>query len=192
MKPFLLTCISLFALTSISQARANDFEAALSTKTAQFTFRSDSSLIGWGGADLGVGFFFNDDDSWLVDGSLMQMRQASEDAPLTFGVGVKAYAGSIDDDNNDEDVVAFALGGEVRYTIPGTMPMAVYGRGFYAPEITSFADSEEITDFTVGFQVEAMPQTVAFVGIRHYEVEVDNGDHKLDNNNLHVGVRLTF
>jgi len=193
MKLFLLTCISLFALTSISQARANDFEAALSTKTAQFTFRSDSSLIGWGGADLGVGFFFNDDDSWLVDGSLMQMRQASEDAPLTFGVGVKAYAGSIDDDNNDEDVVAFALGGEVRYTIPGTMPMAVYGRGFYAPAITSFADADSVTDLTVGFQIEAMPQTIGFVGIRHLEIGIDgDGDYKADDDNIHIGVRLTF
>jgi len=193
MKLFLLTCISLFALTSISQARANDFEAALSTKTAQFTFRSDSSLIGWGGADLGVGFFFNDDDSWLVDGSLMQMRQASEDAPLTFGVGVKAYAGSIDDNNNDEDVVAFALGGEVRYTIPGTMPMAVYGRGFYAPAITSFADADSVTDLTVGFQIEAMPQTIGFVGIRHLEIGIDgDGDYKADDDNIHIGVRLTF
>jgi hypothetical protein len=193
MKPILLTCISLFALTSVTQARANDFEAALSTKTAQFTFRSDSSLIGWGGADLGVGFFFNDDNSWLVDGSLMQMRQASEDAPLTFGVGVKAYAGNIDDDHDDENVVAFALGGEVRYTIPGTMPMAVYARGFYAPAITSFADADSLTDLTVGFQIEAMPQTIGFIGIRHLEVGIDgNGDYKADDDNIHIGVRLTF
>jgi hypothetical protein len=193
MKLFLLSCISLFALTLTTQARANDFEAALSTKTAQFTFRSDSSLIGWGGADLGVGFFFNDDNSWLVDGSLMQMRQASEDAPLTFGVGVKAYAGNIDDDHDDENVVAFALGGEVRYTIPGTMPMAVYARGFYAPAITSFADADSLTDLTVGFQIEAMPQTIGFIGIRHLEVGIDgNGDYKADDDNIHIGVRLTF
>jgi len=193
MKLFLLSCISLFALTSMTQARANDFEAALSTKTAQFTFRSDSSLIGWGGADLGVGLFFNDDNSWLVDGSLMQMRQASEDAPLTFGVGVKAYAGTIDDNHNDDDVVAFALGGEVRYTIPGTMPMAVYGRGFYAPAITSFADADSVTDLTAGFQIEAMPQTIGFIGIRHLEVGIDgHGDYKADDDNIHIGVRLTF
>jgi len=193
MKLFLLSCISLFALTLTTQARANDFEAALSTKTAQFTFRSDSSLIGWGGADLGVGFFFNDDNSWLVDGSLMQMRQASEDAPLTFGVGVKAYAGNIDDDHDDENVVAFALGGEVRYTIPGTMPMAVYARGFYAPAITSFADADSLTDLTVGFQIEVMPQTIGFIGIRHLEVGIDgNGDYKADDDNIHIGVRLTF
>jgi opacity protein-like surface antigen len=193
MKSFLLTCISLFAITSMAQARANDFEVALSTETAQFTFRSDSSLIGWGGADLGVGFFFNDDNSWLVDGSLMQMRQASEDAPLTFGVGVKAYAGAIDGNNYNDNVVALAIGGEVRYTIPGTMPMAVYGRGFYAPAITSFADADSVTDLTVGFQIEAMPQTIGFIGIRHLEVGLeDHNDYNADDDNIHIGVRLTF
>ena len=191
MKPFLLTCISLFALTFVTQGRANDFEAALSTETAQFTFYSDSSLIGWGGSDLALGLFYNDDSSLVAQGSLMQMRQASEDAPLTFGVGVKAYAGSVDD--NDETVVAFAIGGEIRYTIPGTMPMAVYGRGFYGPKITSFADAEEVTDLTAGFQIEAMPQTIAFIGIRHLEFGIDGkNDYEADDNNIHVGVRLTF
>ena len=190
MKPLFIACLCLISLASVTHVKANDFEVALSQETAQFTFRSDSSLIGWGGSDLAFGLFYNDDSDFIGDASIIQMRQASEEAPLTFGVGVKAYLGQLDDP--DDDVAAFAVGGEVRYTIPGTMPMAVYGRGFYAPDITSFADAEEVTDFTLGFQIEAMPQTVAFVGIRHFEVEVDNGEHKLDDNNIHVGVRLTF
>jgi hypothetical protein len=191
MKPILVTCISLFALSCVTHASANDFEAALSTDTAQFTFRSDSSLIGWGGSDLGLGLFYNTDNSLVAEGSLMQMRPASEEMPLTFGVGVKAYAGSVD--HNDDNVVAFAIGGEVRYTIPGTMPMAVYGRGFYAPNITSFADADEVTDLTAGFQIEVMPQTTAFVGIRHLEFGIDNkNDYTADDNNIHIGVRLTF
>jgi hypothetical protein len=190
MKPLFIACLCLISLASITNARANDFEVALSKETAQFTFRSDSSLIGWGGSDLAFGLFYNDDSDFIGDVSIIQMRQASEETPLTFGVGIKGYLGQLDDD--DDDVVAFAVGGELRYTIPGTMPMAVYGRGFYAPEITSFADSEEVTDLTVGFQIEAMPQTIAFIGIRHFEVEVDDDEQKLDDNNIHVGVRLTF
>lgn len=191
MKSFVITCISLFALSSVTHASANDFEAALSTETAQFTFRSDSSLIGWGGADLALGLFYNTDSSLVVDGSLMQMRPASEETPLTFGVGVKGYAGSVDD--YDETVLAFAVGGEVRYTIPGTMPMAVYGRGFYAPKITSFVDAEEVVDLTAGFQIEAMPQTIAFIGIRHYQFGIDGkSNYDADDDNIHIGVRLTF
>jgi hypothetical protein len=191
MKSFYISCICLLGLSTVTLANANDFEAALSRDTAQFTFRTDSSLIGWGGSDLAFGLFYNDESDFIAQASLLQMRQASEDAPLTFGVGVKAYAGQID--KPDDSVLALAIGGEVRYTIPGTMPMAIYGRAYYAPDITSFADSDEVIDYTLGFQIEALPQTVAFVGIRHFEVGLDdNGDYELDDDNLHIGVRLTF
>ena len=182
------TLLVLFALCSSAQAA--DFEAALSKETAQFTFRSDSSVIGWGGSDLAVGFFFNEEDDFVAQASLLQMRQASEDMPLTFGVGIKGYLGQLDEP--DEDVFAFAIGGEGRYTIPGAMPMAIYARAFYAPSITSFSGVDEVIDYEVGFQIEALPQTVAFIGIRHLEMETDDGDYDLDDDNLHIGVRLTF
>ena len=118
------------------------------------------------------------------------MRQASEEAPLTFGVGVKAYLGKLDDPG--EDVAAVAIGGEVRYTFPGTMPMAVYVNGFYAPEITSFSGADDVIDYVIGFQIEALPQTVAFVGVRNFEMGLDDGDYELDDDKIHIGVRLTF
>ena len=186
-----LSYFCLLGLAFIPAANANDFEAALSKETAQFTFRSDSSLIGWGGADLALGLFYNDDSDIVAQGSLIQMRQPSEETPLTFGVGVKAYLGHLDDIN--EEIVAFAVGGAVSYTIPGTMPMAVYARGFYAPEITSFADAEEVVDYTIGFQLEILPETVGFVGIRHLKFDTDDrGSYTADDDNVHIGVRLTF
>jgi hypothetical protein len=191
MKFIRLSYLCMLGLAAISTANANDFEAALSQETAQFTFRSDSSLIGWGGADLALGVFYNDDSDFIAQASLIQMRQPSEETPLTFGVGVKAYLGHLDDP--DQDVVGFAIGGEVRYTIPGTMPMAVYARGFYAPDITSFSDTKEIVDYTLGFQLEILPQTVGFIGIRHLTIDTDDeGDYDADDDNVHIGVRLTF
>ena len=186
-----LVYFCLLGLAFIPAANANDFEAALSKETAQFTFRSDSSLIGWGGADLGLGFFYNDESDFVGQASLVQMRQPSEETPVTFGVGVKAYLGHLDD--VDQDVVAFAVGGEVRYAIPGTMPMAVYARGFYAPDITSFADTKEVVDLTIRFQLEIMPQTIGFVGVRRLEFDTDDeGSYDADDDNFHIGVRLTF
>jgi len=202
MKSFRSSCFSLLVLASVTVVNAADFEAALSSDTAEFNFRSDSSIIGWGGSDLTLGLFYNDDSDFIAQASLnddsdfiaqaslVQMRQASEETPLTFGVGVKAYLGILDDP--DEDVFAFAIGGEVRYTIPGTMPMAVYGRGFWAPDITSFSGVEGVLDYTIGFQIEALPQTIAFVGLRHLEFELDDGDYEADDDNIHIGVRLTF
>ena len=189
MKFLRLTCLFLICAGPLEYANANDFEAALSSETAQFTFRSDSSLIGWGGSDLALGVFYNEADDILLQASLLQMRQASAENPLTFGVGVKTYLGSLD---NGDDILALAIGGQIRYTVPGTMPMAVYLSAYYAPEITSFSDSEEVVDYQFGFQIEALPQTIAFVGIRHLEVSDGNSDYELDDDHIHFGIRLTF
>jgi hypothetical protein len=190
MKLFRLFLLSLAALTISLNVSANDFEAALSSETAEFTFRSDSSLIGWGGADLAFSVLYNEESDFIGQISLLQMRQASQDNPLTFGVGVKAYLGILDD--IDQDVFAFGIGGEVRYTFPGVTPVAIYLRGNFAPKITSFSDTEEVVDYTLGVQIEALPQTVAFIGLRHLEVETDIGDYEVDDDRLHLGVRLTF
>lgn len=172
-------------------ASANDLEAALSSETAQFTLRSDSSIIGWGGAELGVGFFYNNDDDYVAQLSLLQRRQASKTTPVTLGVGVKAYLGDLK--VPDQGIFAIAIGGEVRYTIPGVMPMSVYLTAHYAPKITSFSDTEEVIDTNLGFQIEVLPQTVAFIGIRNLKVDLENGrSYDMDDDRVHVGVRLTF
>jgi len=193
MKRTLLAAMVAMGSMASSQAMANDFEAALTSETAQITFRSDSSLIGWGGSELAVGLFYNDADDVVGQLSLFQRRQASKENPVTLGVGVRAYLGTLDLLN--QDIAALAIGGEVRYTIPGTMPMALYLTGHYAPKITSFADTEEITDINLGFQIEVLPQTTAFAGIRSLEVDPDNNTGRtaeLDDDHIHVGIRLTF
>ncbi|MFT6993115.1 MAG: hypothetical protein ACJASL_005117 [Paraglaciecola sp.] len=191
MKILQILFVLITYLFSFSQAQANGLEIALSSETAQFTVRADSSLIGWGGADLAFGVFFNDDDDIVGQISLMQSRQASEGAPLTFGIGMRGYVGRLD--ISSQNILALGIGGEIRYTIPGVMPMATYLQVNYAPKITSFSDTESLADLLLGFQIEILPQTIAFAGIRRLEVDtktVKNFD--VDDNNLHVGVRLTF
>ena len=83
-----LGCIGLLLNLFAVAANANDFEAMLSDETAQFTFRSDSSLIGWGGSDLAFGLFYNEESDFILQASLVKMRPASQENPLTFGVGV--------------------------------------------------------------------------------------------------------
>ncbi len=191
MKTLQILFIIVTSLFSFSQVQANGIEIALSSETAQFTVRSDSSLIGLGGADLDFGLFFNDDNDIVGQISLMQSRQASESAPLTLGIGMRAYVGHLD--VSSQNILALGIGGEIRYTIPGVMPMATYLQANYAPKITSFSDTKSVADLLLGFQIEILPQTTAFAGIRRLEIDtktVKNFD--VDDNSLHVGVRFTF
>ncbi len=190
MKLFRLLFLAfVFGLSSV--ASANDFEIALGSKAAQFKFRSDSSLIGWGGAELGVDYFYNEEDDHALTVSLLQVRQATAENPLTFGVGIKAYLANLD--GVDDAITALAAGGEVRYTIPGPMPMGLFFNLSYAPNITSFSGADGVLDYLFRFQIELLPQTVAFVGVRHLEIDHENdSSYELEDNQIHLGVRLTF
>lgn len=191
MKTLRILLVAVTSLLAFSPAQANDLEIALSSETAQLTVRSDSSLIGWGGADLAFGLFFNDDDDIVGQISLLQSRQASKGAPLTFGIGARGYVGRLD--LIKENVLALGIGGEIRYTIPGVMPMAIYLQGNYAPKITSFSDTESVADLLLGFQLEILPQTIAFAGIRRLEIDTEAvNNYDVDDNRLHFGVRFTF
>jgi len=191
MKALRILILGLACGGFVNHLQASDLEIALSSDAAQFTFRSDSSLIGWGGADLGFSFLYTDADDFLGEVSLMQSSQPSAENRFTLGVGVKAYIGRLD--SVDDSVLAIGIGGEVRYTFPGSMPMAVYLSGHIAPEITSFGDTDGIVEYVLGYQIELLPQTIAFVAVRNIEIENDNNaDYKLLDSDVRVGVRLTF
>jgi len=191
MKVLRIIIIGLACGGFVNHLQASDLEIALSSDAAQFTFRSDSSLIGWGGADLGFSFLYTDADDFLGELSLMQSSQPSAENRLTLGVGVKAYIGRLDP--VDDSVLAIGIGGEVRYTFPGSMPMAVYLSGHIAPEITSFRDTDGIVEYVLGYQIELLPQTTAFVAVRDIEIENDNNiDYKILDSDVRIGVRLTF
>lgn len=191
MKMLRLTTLALIFCSLSSPLYANDLELALSKDTAQFTFRSDSSMIGWGGADLAFSLFYNDNNDVLGQISLLQLRPPSEENPVSLGVGAKIYLGTLD--NPSANIFALAISGEVRYTFPGKMPMAIYLNGNWAPDITSFSDTKEVLDFNFGYQIEVLPQTTAFIGYRRLEVDTKEKDGvRLDDDQLHLGVRFTF
>lgn len=191
MKIIRLFFLSLTFFGFSSQLQANDLELALSSETAQFTFRSDSSMIGWGGADLAFALFYNDNSDILGQVSLLQLRPPSENNPFTLGVGAKFYLGTLDEPSSN--IAALAISGDARYTFPGKMPMAIYFSGSWAPDITSFSDAKGVLDLVLGYQIEVLPQTTAFIGVRRLEIDTKQKNNvQLDDDRLHIGVRFTF
>jgi hypothetical protein len=186
-----MRCRDVFALVlgmgGASAAHADQVEIFLSERAAQFGY---ARPIGVTAGDLSAALFFNEDDDLMINGGLVVSGQPPGQLPFSFGAGAKAYAFSLDD--VDEDVVAAALGGSVRYTIPANFPMHASAEAFYAPEITTSGDAENMLDFITRFEIEFIPRTSVFVGYRLLEADLDDGrDAELDDN-IHVGLRLNF
>jgi len=196
--------LSLLSIASFGQAAGID--VSLSNETAAFNYVFDSSRILQGGADITLGAFYNDKKhkvngiSIEADAILAQAKfmvtgnMKGTDKRVSLSAGAKGVIGEIDSKNFDGNVAALAIGLKAAYLIPSeSTPMAAYVEAFVAPGITSFADTENYREFTLGFEAEIAPSAKGYIGYRLMEVELDQvpGDVEVDDN-IHVGLVLTF
>ncbi|HEX6144467.1 MAG TPA: YfaZ family outer membrane protein [Geminicoccaceae bacterium] len=174
------------------EERPNRIEVALTEEVLQGKYIRDADLVGLPGNTLAFGILFSDDRDIVGTTELLAPGLIDQWLPpfISLSLGGKAYLGLLDDPS--DDVFALAPGAEVRVDIPLDVPMAGVGRIFYAPDIATFGDSDEVFEFDVRAEVRFLPQTTGFVGYRllNFERE-DGGDDKIVNG-IHAGIRFAF
>jgi hypothetical protein len=189
---FALCSLAIAAASSVSMPTLADaFDINLSEDAAYLTYLTRAEGFPYGGADLGFGVMFTDDDDWLASGKLLVMGPATVQGE-TFQVGAGAKAFAIDLDLPDDVVYGIGIGGAVRYVLPTEVPLAVVVEGYYAPDITAFSGAEDIIDISGRVELQISAGTRAYVGLRLIEVEGEAGGEVELDDGLHVGVRLTF
>lgn len=190
-KPALKAAISALALTVLSNySHAAELELALSNETAAAEVIADSSSIASGGADLRLGLIFTENDDFLGHVGLLVRGAAVGERPVAFGLGAVLYYGSID--KPDASVGALALGFGFKYIFPGNTPLALGGDLYFAPDITSFGDSDGLLDYRLRAEIDVLPSATAFIGYRAINVDLSNvGDYDIDEN-IHLGIRFQF
>jgi len=176
-----------------SYAGAIDFRVA--QDMAEITYLTQTSSFGYGGADIGFGGLVNQYNDFVANGSILVSGSSTGDVKgLHFGVGAKAYAGSLDGSSGNLDVNggAIAIGGRMRYIFPSSTPVAILGEAFYAPEVTSISEFDGLREFRADIELEVTPSARAYVGYRKLEVTYNNSvDYNVDDE-AHIGVRFEF
>lgn len=175
-------------------AHAAGFDISLSDDTAHIVWLTDSGSLGYGGADVGFGLFYRENNrgnhDYLGTANLLVTSNPASGNNFQFGIGAKGYAGDIH--GIDEDVAAIGIGGLVRYIIPSQTPMGIAIEGYAAPGITSFGDTERMREIMTRFELEVMPSTRGYIGYRFLEPRLEQaGDVELDDE-IHVGIRVVF
>ena len=187
--------ITIAAMLPSVNALPAGLDLKLSSETAEVTFLTQSATFGYGGADIGIGLFINENDDFLANGSIVVSGSGTGDVrALHFGVGGKAYAGQIDFEGNAEDPSGggIAIGGNLRYVFPSSTPFAILIEGFWAPSVTSFSDFDGIVEYRAALELEVTPSARAYIGYRKLEVELDTGLEVVLDDNAHIGVRFAF
>ena len=93
-------------------------------------------------------------------------------------------------DTRSGDGTNLALGGTVRFS-----PIHLVGFNaslFYAPNITSFMDSERYREWGVSVDYQLLARGFIYLGYRDVESRYKNrGTHKIDDS-LHIGMKMLF
>ncbi len=187
-------------ITTLLAPFNNVFAGALDFRVgsdmAELAFLTQTASFGYGGADIGFGALINEYNDVIANASILVSGASTGDVKgLHFGVGVKAYVGTLEGPDStpvDVDGGAIAIGGRVRYVFPGSTPFAVLGEAYYAPEVTNISDFDGLVEYRIAFELEVTPSARAYIGYRKLEVTFnDDLDYEVDDS-AHVGVRFEF
>jgi len=137
-----------------------------------------------------LGFLANSDDDYVLSGRWMRFGEPSVDTPLGIGVGFGLLAGTIDDP--DSEVFAVTLTGSIDYELGIGYPVRFGVDATWAPDLSTFSDGEEVVDLLGRVELDLSTWATAFVGYRHFEMDLDaGGEHDFDKA-VQGGVRLGF
>ena len=177
--------------TAATGVRANAVEIAVSEETLEGTYFTDAGMVGLPGGGMGLSVLLSDDRDLVASGSVMAPNVLANvlPGPLSLSIGGKVYAAFLDDPS--DDVLGIAPGVEGRYALPFGLPAAVVANVFYAPEIITFGEADNVLDFNARFEIQATASVVGFVGYRLLDFDRDDGDDQIVEN-AQLGVRFAF
>ena len=168
---------------AISLPRA---EVALSNDTLHLRYLAKGSEAGVDSARrISGGAFLSEDRDIVLDVELLFPTDLRL-GPISIDFGPRAYAALLQEENND--VMAFSVGAEVRVDIERQRGFAVVGQAFYAPDILTFGSADNVTDFSARAEVRVGPRLTAFAGMRWFRFDLtEGGGHQDLQDEIFVG-----
>jgi len=190
---FKIISVVLMLLT-VSQASATGFEFRVAQETAEVSYLYKSSAFGKGGSDVAWSYLFNEKKDKMASASfLISGNGAGNKRALQFGVGVKAFAIELGG-TADVQGGGIGIGGLMRYVFSSATPVAILIEAYTVPTITSFGDTDNLSEARFALELEVAPSARAYIGYKTVSFKNDTNtkaEYELDDS-THFGVRLSF
>lgn len=180
---------ALSLLTASTTALADVIDINLGDNSAQFQYSSAMGRDSVGKTEFHMGFLYTDQDNLLGDAGILVKNEVGSNLPgVTVGVGIKGLMATTD--NND--AMALALGGQVRFSLPTASRFGIAAQLYLAPKIVTFGDADRYIESGVRLEYEILPQATAYVGYRKIKFGIETGPDALLDEGAHIGVKITF
>jgi hypothetical protein len=165
-------------------------EVYLSENALQALYTRRMNIGELGTADIHAGVFFDEDRDLVGIGDVLtDVADAGRFPRWSFQVGPRTYAVLLGTEN--QDIFGVGLGGRARYTIGRSQSVSVELAGFYAPDILTFGEANNVREVStrVGFAFNS--NLSGYVGYRIFTVGLLNGDKRLEDG-AQLGFRRNF
>lgn len=186
-----LTAVALLtgAIASPVLAQSDEnrraLELALSEETAQLRYDTPTDTGGENSRMFYTLFLSEERD--VVGSAALLLDSDLQLGPFDFHFGPQAYAALLDEEN--EDVFALSLGLEARFNLVPSRGIAIVGSAFYSPDVLTFGEADNLTDFMARAEIRLNDQLVGFAGYRWFELDlIDRGERRLQNE-IFAGVK---
>ena len=175
------------ALISATQAMAGgSLDLSLSNDAARLEY--DAAKVG-SGLHVSASVQHHQDDGDLIGLGAHVVDVREPNSPLYLGVGGKVF-GFKDD---DFDGGALAVGGFLRYQFPQVPDLSVAGYLYYAPQVVSFNDTENLMDTDVRLQFSLLPTARVYTGYRYTRVNIEDVKDTVElEKGFHFGLKVDF
>lgn len=197
-RSLLLTCASASAIFAGAAASAqtpsagpsHGIEAYVSEDALQGLYARRMEIGELGNSDVHVGVFLNEDRDLVGIGDLLiEVADPARFPRWSFQVGPRTYGALLSVEN--EDIFGIGLGGRARYTFGGSGSVSIHLTGFYAPDILTFGEADDVSDVSARLELAMNSGLTGFIGYRIFEIGLIAQDKRLDDG-LHIGVRREF
>jgi len=172
------------------EAGAQAVEAYLSENAMQVMYGRDDMDIGeLGRNEMRVGIFLNEERDLIgIADMLFDIGEPRRRPYWSLQVGPRAYGALMTVEN--QDVFSIALGGRLSYYLGRSRSSSIALSAFYAPDIVTFGNADNIKDLSVTLETRLSESTNLFIGYRVFEFDLEV-DREVDDN-MHLGVRHRF
>ncbi len=180
MRPLMLICLGL-SLSPLSHA--DKVNLYLNNDTFSLNY-STAAVAEHSNVDLG---WLHSTDNGDIANLGFQVEQNAG------GTNTYALGGQLVGVFNDFDnASALALGGRFNVGLPSEPKVRFGGHVWLAPKVTSFSDATGYQDWGVRVGYQALERGEVFVGYQYAKIEYKNNFDVKIQDNIHVGMELTF
>lgn len=191
------TIIGMFSLPAVAQPddpestpQGHEIEVYLAENALQAMYTTELDIGELGMNEIRAGFLFSEGRDFVLTGDmLVDVGQRPERPRWTLDVGPRLYGALLNIEN--QDIFAMAVGGRLSYLFRRNGATTMSVSAFYAPDIITFGNADNVVDVGIRFETQLTPATRIFLGYRFFEFDLPDAKRKIDDD-VHIGFRRRF